>query len=169
MSDTLVPSSPTRPGRRRRVNHCSRRLRRATDPRTALPGLGDAERARTQRVVYRTYCAASRKRDGGRCSREVVSSAAASRNSFSRSAEDCLASHRYLRERPLVLPRPGNLGGGELATRLLAAAVARGQEPLALPAPLPVFFITGPQLVRDAPLLILYIVFVYIKNITSVY
>ena len=51
-----------------------------------------------------------------------------------------------------------------LRTGFLAAAVARGQEPLALPAPLPVFFITGPQLERDAPLLILYIVFVYIKH-----
>ena len=33
--------------------------------------------------------------------------------------------------------------------------MARGQEPLALPAPLPVVFITGPQLERDAPLLIM--------------
>ena len=51
-----------------------------------------------------------------------------------------------------------------LRTGFLAAAVARGQEPLALPAPLPVFFITGPQLVRDTPLLSLFIAFVYIKH-----
>ncbi len=201
MSDTLVPSSPTRPGRRRRVNHCSRRLRRATDPRTALPGLGDAERARTQRVVYRTYCAASRKRDGGRCSREVVSSAA-SRNSFSRSAEDCLPSHecrargasvrgssprrrhparwassgkaacsssssrrsrRRIRNwRAPASPRPRHaVDASHLHTGLLAAAVARGQEPLALPAPLPVELAPGPQLERDAPLLIIVFSFVY--------
>ena len=64
---------------------------------TALPGLG-VMRAKKS-TVYRTYCAASRKlnwpvskRDRGRCSSDVDSSAA-SRNSLSRSAEDCLASH----------------------------------------------------------------------------
>ena len=50
-----------------------------------------------------------------------------------------------------------------LRTGFLAAAVARGQEPLALPAPLPVFIITGPQLERDAPLLIIVFSFVFIS------
>ena len=56
--------------------------------------------------------------------------------------------------RPRV-PRPRHaVDARHLRTGFLAAAVARGQEPLALPAPLPVFFITGPQLERDASVLI---------------
>ena len=79
-------------------------------------------------------------------------------------------SRRRIRNwRAPASPRPRYaVDARHLHTGLLAAAVARGQEPLALPAPLPVELAAGPQLERDAPLLILYIVFVYI-NITSVY
>ena len=40
--------------------------------------------------------------------------------------------------------------------------MARGQEPLALPAPLPVELAAGPQLERDATLLIIVFSFVFI-------
>ena len=42
--------------------------------------------------------------------------------------------------------------------------MARGQEPLAVPAPLPVELAAGPELVWDASVLIVSIVFVYIKH-----
>ena len=59
-------------------------------------------------------------------------------------------------------PRPRYaVDARHLHTGLLAAAVARGQEPLALPAPLPVELAAGPQLERDAPLLIIVFSFVY--------
>ena len=64
-----------------------------------------------------------------------------------------LALVRFQRERAKVLekrrPSPGNNRGPD--ERASAPVVL-----LALPAPLPVFFITGPQLERDAPVLIVY-------------
>ena len=87
---------------------------------------------------------------------------------FARAAYHCDArsSRRWRRRirnwRAPASPRPRYaVDARHLHTGLLAAAVARGQEPLALPAPLPVVFITGPQLERDAPLLIIVFSFVY--------
>ena len=74
-------------------------------------------------------------------------------------------SRRRIRNwRAPASPRPRYaVDARHLRTGLLAAAVARGQEPLALPAPLPVFFITRPQLERDASLLIIVFSFVFIS------